>query len=43
MNPKADEILAIARSFWECRVLLTAAELDLFTLLARSALNRRLS
>ena len=29
----ADTILALARSFWECRVLLTAAELDLFTLL----------
>ncbi len=30
----ADAILALARSFWECRVLLTATELDLFTLLA---------
>ena len=41
MNPKADEILAIARSFWECRVLLTAAELDLFTLLAHAPLSAR--
>ncbi len=30
----ADSILALARNFMECRILLTAAELDLFTLLA---------
>jgi len=37
--PNADAILAIARNFWECRILLTAAELDLFTLLARTTLT----
>ena len=37
--PNADAILALARNFWECRVLLTAAELDLFTLLAPTPLT----
>ncbi len=32
-----DELLGIGRSFWEARILLTAAELDLFTLLAHEA------
>ena len=32
----ADSILALARNFMECRVLLTGAELDLFTLLTLS-------
>lgn len=35
----ADAILGLGRSFMECRVLLTAAELDLFTLLARTPLD----
>jgi predicted O-methyltransferase YrrM len=35
----ADSILALARSFWECRVLLTAAELDLFTRLVPEPLT----
>ena len=30
----ADSILALARNFMECRILLTAADLDLFTMLA---------
>jgi predicted O-methyltransferase YrrM len=38
-TPSADAILALARNFWECRVLLTAAELDLFTLLAPAPLT----
>ncbi len=33
-----DELLALARGFQESRVLLTGAELDLFTLLARESL-----
>lgn len=35
----ADAILALARNFMECRVLLSAAELDLFTLLAAGPLT----
>jgi SAM-dependent methyltransferase len=35
----AEELLALARSYWECRILLTAAELDLFTLLAPAPLS----
>jgi predicted O-methyltransferase YrrM len=35
----ADELLALARNYWECRVLLTAAELDLFTLLRTEPLS----
>lgn len=35
----ADTILGVARNFMECRVLLSAAELDLFTLLARTPLD----
>ncbi|MBN2448626.1 MAG: methyltransferase domain-containing protein [Phycisphaerae bacterium] len=35
----ADAILAMGRNFWNCRVLLTAAELDLFTLLSHDALT----
>ena len=35
----ADEILQLGRSYWECRVLLTAAELDLFTLLRPEPLS----
>jgi predicted O-methyltransferase YrrM len=35
----AEPILTLARSFWECRILLTAAELDLFTLLAPAPLT----
>ena len=35
----ADEILALARGFMESRILLSAAELDLFTLLARQSLT----
>ncbi len=34
MTPDADGLLALARQFMESRILLTAAELDLFTLLA---------
>lgn len=33
-TPTAEELLALARSFMEARILLSAAELDLFTLLA---------
>jgi len=40
-NPQ--EILALSRSFMECRVLLTAAELDIFTLLAEPAASRDLA
>ena len=35
----ADDILALARNFMECRILLTAAELDLFTMLAHESLT----
>jgi len=35
----ADSILALARNFMECRILLTAAELDLFTLLSHRTLS----
>lgn len=35
----ADTVLALARDFMACRVLLTGVELDLFTLLAPSALT----
>ncbi len=35
----SDSLLALARNFQECRVLLTGAELDLFTLLAPEALG----
>lgn len=38
-KPNADQLLALARSYWECRILLTAAELDLFTLLAPAPLG----
>jgi predicted O-methyltransferase YrrM len=40
LNPKdPDSMLALGRSYWECRVLLTGAELDLFTLLAGEPLT----
>ncbi len=32
----ADAVLALARNFMECRIVLTAAQLDLFTYLART-------
>ena len=32
-------LLTLGRSYWECRILLTGAELDLFTLLAPRALS----
>ena len=35
-----DAVLTLSRSYWECRILLTAAELDLFTLLADESLTR---
>ncbi|MFQ5806075.1 MAG: methyltransferase [Phycisphaerae bacterium] len=35
----ADGLLALARNYMECRLLLTAAELDLFTLLASGPLS----
>jgi predicted O-methyltransferase YrrM len=35
----AENMLALARNFMECRILLSAAELDLFTLLAREPLT----
>jgi predicted O-methyltransferase YrrM len=34
-----DEVLALSRGYMECRILLTAAELDLFTLLAPAPLE----
>ncbi len=34
-----ETLLGLARSFMECRALLTAAELDLFTLLAKSPMS----
>lgn len=34
-TPTADDLLALGRGYMECRILLTAAELDLFTLLSR--------
>jgi predicted O-methyltransferase YrrM len=40
-NPQ--EILALSRNFMECRILLTAAELDIFTCLAESASSRDLA
>jgi hypothetical protein len=36
-TPSSEELLAQARAFMECRILLTAAELDLFTWLAGDA------
>jgi predicted O-methyltransferase YrrM len=39
MPATADALLALARSYWECRPLLTAAELDVFTQLARQPLT----
>ncbi len=38
-TPDADAILTLGRSFMECRILLTAAELDLFTQLAAEPLT----
>jgi hypothetical protein len=35
----ADRVLQLARNYWECRILLTAAELDLFTLLKHEPLS----
>jgi predicted O-methyltransferase YrrM len=40
-NPQ--EILALSRNFMECRVLLTGAELDIFTCLAEPASSRNLA
>ncbi len=40
-NPQ--EILALSRNFMECRVLLTGAELDIFTCLAEPASSRDLA
>ena len=40
-NPQ--EILALSRNFMECRVLLTGAELNIFTCLAKSASCRELA
>lgn len=37
---KAQELLTLSRSFMECRVLLTAAELNIFKLLAEPASSR---
>ena len=34
-----DSILTLGRSYWQCRILLTAAELDVFTLLAPAPLS----
>ena len=39
----AQEILALSRNFMECRVLLTGAELDIFTCLAKPASSRDLA
>jgi precorrin-6B methylase 2 len=38
-RPGGDALLALARDFMEARIFLTAAELDLFTLLARKSLS----
>jgi len=35
----ADRVLQLAQSYWECRILLTAAELDLFALLEPEPLS----
>ena len=45
MKPFANphEILALSRNFMECRVLLTAAELDIFTCLAEPTASRDLA
>jgi hypothetical protein len=45
MNTPAgpQEILALSRNFMECRVLLTGAELDIFTCLAEPASSRNLA
>lgn len=39
MPYSSDQLLALARNFMECRILLSGAELDVFTLLARQPLT----
>jgi len=41
MDKTPESILELARNFMECRVLLTAAELDLFSLLSHAPLTAR--